>query len=65
VDDAGGVRLGQALGDLHREVEEPLRREGIGGDELAQRLSLNQLHGDVRRTVRLADVVDRQDVGVV
>ena len=36
-----------------------------GRDELAQGLSLDELHGDVDGPVGLTDVVDRQDVRVV
>ena len=64
--DAGGVRLGEALGGLDGDVEELLRRQRLArGDELAQGLALDELHGDVDGPVGLADVVDRQDVGVV
>ena len=66
MDDAGGVRLGEALGGLDGDVEELLRRQRLArGDELAQRLALDELHGDVDRAVGLADVVDREDVRVV
>ncbi len=65
VDDARAVRLGEALGDLRGEVEELARRNGLRGDELAQRAPLDQLHRDVRRFAGCADVVDRQDVRVV
>jgi hypothetical protein len=66
VDDPGGVRLGKALGSLDSDVEKPLRRQRLGrGNEVAKRLPFDQLHGDVERPVHGADVVDRQDVGVV
>ena len=66
VDDAGGVGLGQALGGLDGDIEQPLGRQRLaGGDELAQGLSLDQLHGDVEGAVGLADVVDGQDVGMI
>ena len=65
VDDAGRVRLGQPIGDLHGELEQPLGRQRLDGDQLAHGFSLHQLHGDVERAVDRADVVDGQNVGVV
>ena len=40
-------------------------REGSAGQPGAQRLPFEQFRDDVRRSVMSADVVDRQDVGVV
>ncbi len=66
MDDAGAMRLGQSLGDLDGKIEEPARRQRLSrSEQLAERLSLDELHGDVQSAVGLADVVDGEDVGVV
>ncbi len=65
MDDPDLVGLGEALGDLRRDREEAAQRQRPRGEELAQRLSLDQLHRDEERAVRLADVVDGQDVRVI
>ena len=62
----GRVGLGESFGDLGGEIEEAPGRERLSrGEQLAQGLSLDELHGDVEGAVGLADVVDGQDVGVV
>src|SRR6185369_12313449 len=65
VDDALVVRGGEAVRDLHRVVRRAAGRELAAGERRAQRLSLEQLLDDVRRALRLADVVDGRDVRVV
>ena len=52
-----------------RPASPPARRpagpaEGVAGDALGQAAALDELHGEVRPAVELADVVDLHDVGV-
>jgi hypothetical protein len=63
--DPGAVRLGERLGDLHRDVEQPPRRQRPGREQLAQARTVDELHRDVGGAVRGADLVDRDDVGMV
>ena len=65
VHDPGGVRLGEPVGRLRRDGEQPLQRQGARPDELTESLSLHELHRDERGPVRLPDLVDRHDVGVI
>ena len=66
VDDAGGVRAGEALGQLAGDVEHlPGRERVLGADEVAQRRPVHELHDGEGQPRRLADLVDRDDVGVV
>ena len=65
MDDAGVVCPSKPVGDLHREIEEPLHGERSGGQQIAQRLALDELHRDVGKRARGADLVDRDDVGMV
>ena len=65
VDDARVVGLGQPARRLRRELQGAPRHQRAFAQELAQRLSLHQLHRDVADAVRGADLVDRHDVGVV
>ena len=63
VDDPCVVGRHEALGDLRREIEEQLRRQGYV-EQLAHALALDQLHHDVGERRLLADVVHRRDVRV-
>ncbi len=65
VDDPGGVRLGEPVGDLVRDVEQPLGRQRTALHHFPQGLPVHQLHRDVDRRVRGPDLVDRDDVVVV
>ncbi len=65
VHDPGGVRLGQAVGDLGGDRQQPPHREGAGGQDLPERLAVNQLHDDDGGGVDAGDVVDRDDRRVV
>ena len=65
VDDAGRVGLAEAVGNLKRDIEQAPGRQRSFVQELPQRLALDELHRDVDRGVRCADVVDRDDVRVV
>ncbi len=65
VDDPAAVRRRQAAGDLHRVFDRLARRQRPVGHQLLQRLPLEQLLDQVRLPVVDAEVVDREDVGVV
>ena len=64
MDDAPLMGVGQPVGDLDPVAQDRLRREAVGGDQLAQRLPLDQLHHDVRLAVLLADLMHRGNVRV-
>ncbi len=65
VHDPGFVGLGQALGDLGRDGQQSPRRNRAVQEQAAQRLTLDLLHRDPRRSLRGADVVNRHDVRVI
>ena len=65
VDDPGGVRLGEPVGDLAGDVEQAPRRQRPGLQDFPQGLPLDELHRDEDRGVGGSDVVDRDDVGVI
>ena len=55
----------ERAGDLRAQIEQHLRSESLAADALAQRLPLEQLHGNEALAVVLADFVDRADVRMV
>ena len=65
MDDPGRVRLGEAVGDLGRDVQNPAQRHRARGVELSECLTLNELHRDEGVSRSLPDVVDRDDVRMV
>ena len=65
MDDAGGVRGVERIGDLHGEVEQRVDRQRRAVDAVAQRLAVEQLHDEERQIAVPADVVERADVRVV
>ena len=65
MDDALGVRLRQRVGDLRRVLQRVRERQPPAADPVGERRALDVLHGDEVDAVRLADVVDRDDVGMV
>ena len=65
MDNAGGVRHGEPLGNLLRQVDRAAMRHRPCPQLVAQRPALHPLHGEVRRVALSADIVDRQDVRVV
>ncbi len=66
MDDAGGVRAGEALGQLAGDVEHLAGRERmLGPDQVAQCRAVDELHDGEGQPGRLTDLVDRDDVGVV
>ena len=64
MDDAFRVRGSQAVRDLDGGPQQRLDRQRPGRQEVAQRAPFDQLHREVRDAVRLADIVDGDDVGV-
>ena len=63
--DAGVVRLREAVGNLCAEVDRAFHRKRAVIDEIAQRLSFDQLHREIRGVIDAADFVDRDDVGMI
>jgi hypothetical protein len=63
--DARGVRGGERLGHLRRDVDAFEQRERPRVEARAKRLTLDILGHDVVRAVGLPDVEDREDVRVV
>src|SRR6266508_3892703 len=65
VDDPRRIRLSEALSDLHADVEQSLGRERSASSQLSQARAVYEFHGDVEGRVGRADVVNRDDVGVI
>ena len=65
MDDPLLVRRGEALRELHRVVDGLPHRDRAGTETATQRLALEELGDDVRRTLVRTEVVDGGDVRVV
>ena len=65
VDDPGGVRRLERVGDLDRERQQQIDLERAPGDAMLQRRPVEELHDEERAAVLLADIVDGADVGVI
>jgi len=65
MDDSACVGGGQALGDLHSDLDRLAIGNRATAHPLAQVLPLEQLRHHERGTREGADVVDDQDIGVV
>ena len=65
MDDARVVCLGEAVCDLHGQIECAPDRQRAVIDELAQRFPLDQFHRQIRDVVDTADVVDSDDVRMI
>ncbi len=65
MNDPRGVGLGESVGNLRADLEELAGGHRLLNDEVPQRPPLDDLHRDVDHSVRGADVVDSDDVGVV
>ena len=64
--DAVAMREREAFGHLRDDVGDPMRRQHDSRvEDLAQRLAVEELHGDVRHVFALAHVVNGHDVGMV
>ena len=65
MDDASGMGLRESVGDLAAQVQRVAEGEPPAADPVRERAALDVLHGDEVDAVRLVDVVDRDDVGIV
>jgi hypothetical protein len=65
MDDAGGVRLGQALCDLPGQMDRAAQRDRALLQHLADRAAIDPFHRDKGRATLAADVMDREDVRMV
>ena len=65
MDDARGVSGIERVGDLDTQREDVFGFQRTAGDTMFQRHPVQELHGDEGLTVRITDVVDGADVGMV
>ena len=65
VDDPGGVRRLERIGDLDRECQQQVDVERAPGDTMLQRRPVEELHDQERAAVLFADIVDGADVCVI
>jgi hypothetical protein len=65
VDDPGGVRSLERVGDFDRERQQQIDLERAPGDAMLQRRPVEELHHEECAAVLFADVVDSADVGMV
>jgi hypothetical protein len=63
--DPGVVRLLQALGDLTGDVQQLRWRQSAALQELLQRLTDDQLHGNKGKLFRFVHLINGRDVGMV
>ena len=63
--DARLMRLGQTIGHLGRYLNPLFQRDQAGVEQVAQRVSLHQFHGDVTNALGLSHFIDGDDVGMV
>ncbi len=65
MDDATGVRRGEAACHLKRDVDRFVDREPPDGKTRTQRLAVEAFRNQVGGAAVLADVVNRDDIGVI
>ncbi len=65
MDDAGGVRLGERVGEGHGVAQHVAKGESLAIDRLVQGLPSHILHGDEELAFGFIDIVDVNDVGVI
>ena len=65
MNDAGRVRLRQRVGDLDGILQRFIEPQPLAPDQLVERLARHVLHGDELHAVRIRDVVDVNDIGMV
>ena len=65
VDDPGGMRRLERVGDLDGERQQQIDLERAPGNAMLQRRPVEKLHHEERPAVLLADIVDGADVGVI
>ena len=59
------MRGGEAVGDLRREIEQPLQRDRSAVEFVAQRPAVDELRDDERSTAFDGGIEHRDDVGMV
>ena len=64
MDDLLPVRLVERIGDLAADVDDLADRQGRTAQPVREAGSLDVLHGDEGHSGRLADLVNRADVGM-
>src|ERR1700675_4865047 len=65
MDDPFGVGRVQRIGNLNRQAEQNVGLEGLSGDPMLERQSIQKLHHDEGLTILLPDFIDRADIGMV
>ena len=65
VNDALGVRRVKRIRRLHAQRQQGIQLHGPVLDHMLESFAVQEFHGDERKAVLLANVVDRADVGVV
>ena len=65
MDDALGVGRVQRVGDLDSSDSNASVSSGLPGDAMLQSFAIQELHGDERLAVLLADLVNRADIGMI
>jgi hypothetical protein len=66
VHDGEALRVVQAIGDLRRQIDYRFDRQALRfAQDMLQRATLDQLHGDVGDVVLLADVVNGDHIRMV
>jgi len=65
MNDALGVSGIESVGDLDGDIEKAVQFEWLAGDEMLQCDSIEEFHDDEGFAVRLSDVIDSANVGVV
>jgi hypothetical protein len=65
MDDAGPVRRGETIRDLHRHIKQLPNRKGGAMDVVAQRDAIDELRNNEGVALIGADVVNRQDIRMI
>ena len=65
MDDTGGMRFGDRIGDLRAVAEHVANGQRATGQQLAEGVPLDVLHDDHLRAFARSDLVDRDDVRMV
>src|SRR5262249_46257485 len=65
MDDAFGVSGVESLGDLNAKLENLIERKRFAVDVIAQRIAVDELHGDEGAAVLFADVVNGANAGMI
>ena len=65
MNDALGVSRVQSVGDLNRQTHQLLNFYRVAVDAMLQGLAFEKLHGDEMPAIRLPNLVNRADIGMV